>query len=78
MLSEIDFRISNAISIKAGGSATFNLDAGPTEPPNEFTGIAGIAFTFRPGLSLKYHFEYLGRQNLEDGIRNILVLDAKF
>lgn len=78
VLSEIDYRISDSVTIKAGGSATFNLDASPTEPPTEYTGIAGIAFRFRPGLSLRYHLEYLGRQNLVDGIRNILVLDARF
>lgn len=76
VLSELDYPVSDAVSIKAGGSATFNL--GETEPPMEFTVIAGISFTFVPGLTLRYHFEYLGRQLRKDGIRNILVLDARF
>ncbi|MFW6313031.1 MAG: hypothetical protein ACOC2N_04020, partial [Spirochaetota bacterium] len=85
ILTEAYYQVGERFSIKGGATGSLDLvrpagsqDGGTREPRWELTGIAGFSYQIRPTLSLRYHFEYLGRLESTDGIRNILVLDAAF
>ncbi len=75
-LSEVEFPVGDRVSLKVGGSGSMTPTL-PIETRWQYTAIAGIAFRATEALALKYHVEYLGRQNAGPGIRNLLVLDAR-
>lgn len=76
LLSEVSLSVAPRLSVKLGGTA--NAGASHSGTAWELSGITGLDFAIREGLALRYHFEYLGRTERADGIRNILVLDARF
>jgi hypothetical protein len=76
-LSEVEFPVSDRVSLKVGGSGSMTPTR-PIETRWQYTAIAGVSYRVTETLGLKYHVEYLGRQNAGPGIRNLVVLDARF
>lgn len=44
----------------------------------EASGLGGLDYKVRHGMTLRYQLEYLGRIGRADGLRNVLVLDVSF
>ncbi len=80
ILAEAGVPIGDRFSVKAGATGSVDVARSGDDPVAawEVSGITGFSLTIRPGLSMRYHLEYLGRIGAVDGIRNILVLDASF
>ena len=76
-LSEVEFPVGDRVSLKVGGSGNMTPTL-PVETRWQYTAITGLSFRITEALGFKYHLEYLGRQNAGPGIRNLLVLDARF
>jgi hypothetical protein len=76
-VTELEVPVSDKVSLKFGGSGSVSPSL-PAETRWGYTGIAGMGVWITEALGLRYHFEYLGRQNAGPGIRNLLVLDARF
>ncbi len=76
-LGELEYAVTSAIRIKAGGSGSVTPSA-PVDSRWSYTVLAGADFRVTETLALRYQTEFLGRQNAGPGIRNVLVLDARF
>ena len=74
---EVEFPLTDRLRLKAGGSANVTPSADPDSRWG-YTVITGLAARITDTLNLRYHLEYLGRQGNGPGIRNLLVLDARF
>lgn len=76
VLTEAEFSLSDRIRLTAGASGGLTLGNGSLEW--EASGLGGVDFRIQPQLVLSYQLEYLGRIGRDDGLRNVLVLDASF
>ncbi len=77
--AEGDYAITPRVTAKLGGSVELGDDiALPDGSDLTYAVISGVGYTASETLLLRYELHYLGRADLDDGIRNLLFVDWRF
>lgn len=77
--SEVDYAVSDTVTVKLGGTGEIGEDPyRPDQPDISWSALTGATFRASPTVNIRYHLEYLGRINYEDGIRNLILVDWRF
>jgi len=77
--SEADYALTDVVTVKLGGTGEIGDD--PRDPDTakiSYTVLTGASFKASDTVNLRYHLEYLGRVDYEDGIRNLILVDWRF
>ncbi len=77
--TEGDYSLTSRVSLKLGGSMEIGDDiAWPDGSNYSYAVISGVGYAARETLFLRYELHYIGRAELDDGIRNFLFVDWRF
>lgn len=77
--AEGDYAVSPRVTAKLGGSMELGDDVAWSDGSDlTYALISGVSYAARETLILRYELHYLGRADLDDGIRNFLFVDWRF
>jgi hypothetical protein len=77
--TEVDYAVTDRVTVKLGGTGEIGENAyQPNEAEISYSVLTGATFKASPTVNIRYHLEYLGRVNYDDGIRNLILVDWRF